>query len=97
MSRVLTPRSQLTAFAGHFRESLDLAAVRAKETNGGLELSLNFGRNLGLDLRVAHAERSSTDPAGEFSELSAGIFLRWGRISGGGRAGSVTPTAFLRR
>lgn len=97
VSRALTPRSQLAAFAGHSRESLSGAGVDANETSGGLELSLTFGRNLGLDLRVAHAERSSDDPAGEYSELSAGLFLRWGRVTPGGRGPSVTPTAFLQR
>lgn len=97
VSRSLTPRSQLSAFAGHSRESLSGAGVDANETTGGLELSLTFGRNLGLDLRVQHAERSSDDPAGEFSELSGGLFLRWGRVTPGGRGPSVTPTAFLQR
>lgn len=97
VSRSLTPRSQITGFASHSRESLAGAGIDADETSGGLELSLTFGRNLGLDLRLQHAERSSDDPAGEFSELSAGLFLRWGRVAAGGRGPSVTPTAFLQR
>jgi hypothetical protein len=97
VTRSLTPRSQIAFFAGHSRESLSGAGVDANETTGGLELSLAFGRNLGLDLRVQHAKRSSDDPAGEFSELSGGLFLRWGRVTPGGRVLSVTPTAFLQR
>ncbi|MEZ5459324.1 MAG: hypothetical protein R3E65_08460 [Steroidobacteraceae bacterium] len=42
------PRAQLAVFAGHSRESLSGAGVDANETGGGLELSLTFGRNLGL-------------------------------------------------
>lgn len=96
VSRALTPRSQISIFAGHARETLSAAGVDSDETNGGAELSLTFGRKLGLELRVEHAERSSDDPAGSYSELSAGIFLRWGRVTASGRGPTVTPTAFLR-
>ena len=95
LSRSLTPRSQISIFAGHIRESLSGPGVDANETNGGMELSLTFGRKLGLDLRVEHSERSSDDAAGDYSELSAGIFLRWGRVTASGRGATVTPTAFL--
>jgi hypothetical protein len=72
-----------------------LLAGSSDELAVGGELSFTFGRNLGLDLRVEHRDRSSPLPVAEFSEISAGVFLRWGRIAAGGRGPTVTPTAFL--
>jgi hypothetical protein len=97
VTRALTPRSRAALFARFSQEEVPGFAFDADETSAGAELSLTFGRNLGLDLRLEHRDRSSPLPAAEYSELSAGLFLRWGRITGGGGAATVTPTAFLQR
>jgi hypothetical protein len=95
LTRSVTPRSRATLFASYSQEDLALLAGSSDELAVGGELSFTFGRNLGLDLRVEHRDRSSPLPVAEFSEISAGVFLRWGRIAAGGRGPTVTPTAFL--
>lgn len=97
ITRSMTPRSRATVFASWSQEDLDSVSDSADELGVGGELSFTFGRNLGLDLRVEHRERDSSLPASEFSEISVGLFLRWGRIGAGGRGPTVTPTAFLQR
>jgi hypothetical protein len=95
LTRSMTPRSRASLFASFSQEDVALLAGSSDELAVGGELSFTFGRNLGLDLRVEHRDRSSPLPAFEFSEISAGVFLRWGRIAAGGRGPTVTPTAFL--
>jgi hypothetical protein len=95
VTRSMTPRSRALLFASFSQEDVALLAGSSDELTLGGELSFTFGRNLGLDLRVEHRDRSSPLPAFEFSEVSAGVFLRWGRIAAGGRGPTVTPTAFL--
>lgn len=95
ISRALTPRSRAGVFARFSREDIGAGAFDADETSVGAELGLSFGRQLGVELRVEHRERSSPLPVAEYSELSAGLFLRWGRIVGAGRAATVNPTASL--
>jgi hypothetical protein len=97
VTRSMTPRSRATVFAFWSQEDLGLVSESADELGIGGELSFTFGRHLGLDLRLEHRERDSALPASEFSEVSVGLFLRWGRISAGGRGPTVTPTALLHR
>jgi hypothetical protein len=95
VTRSMTPRSRATLFASFSQEDVAVLPGSSDELAAGGELSFTFGRNLGLDLRVEYRDRTSPLPAAEFTELSAGVFLRWGRIAAGGRGPSVTPTAFL--
>jgi hypothetical protein len=95
VTRSMTPRSRATVFAFWSQEDVGVVAGSSDELSAGGELSVTFGRNLGLDLRVEHRDRNSPLPASEFSEISVGLFLRWGRIAAGGRGPTVTPTAFL--
>lgn len=95
VTRSMTPRSRATVFALWSQEDLGLVPGSSDEVAIGGELGVTFGRNLGLDLRIEHRDRNSPLPVAEFSEISAGLFLRWGRIAAGGRGPSVTPTAFL--
>jgi hypothetical protein len=97
VTRSMTPRSRATLFAFWSQEDLDLLSENADELGVGGELGFTFGRNLGVDLRLEHRQRDSSVPAFEFSEMSIGLFLRWGRVTPGGRVLSVTPTAFLQR
>lgn len=94
-TRVLTPRSSATLFGSWSEEDLGGLSDSADEFTAGASFNVTFGRNLGLDLRVEYRERNSPIVLSEFSEISAGLFLRWGRLSAQGRGPSVTPTALL--
>lgn len=95
ITRALTPRASATAFGFWSREELDLVPGAADELGGGAALSFTFGRNVGIDLRVDYRDRESPLPGFDFSEASAGVFLRWGRIMPGVAAPASGTTALL--
>lgn len=97
ITRAFTPRASGTLFGFWSEEDLIIVAGSADEFAAGVSFNATFGRNLGLDLRVEYRERNSPIVPSEFSEISVGLFLRWGRIGAGGRGPTVTPTAFLQR
>lgn len=96
-SRALSPQSRGTLFVTYTREKLFDSSLDTDETAVGAEFSLTFGRNIGLDFRLEHRDRDGRIPARGYSELSGGLFLRYGRISGIPTVRSVTPTAYLPR
>lgn len=97
LSRSLTPRSRAGLFATFTQEDFDDSTLDTDETSVGGELSLTFGRELGLDFRIEHRKRDGFTTAEGYSELSGGLFLRYGRISGRAATRTVTPTAYLPR
>ena len=96
-TRALTPRSRAGVFAAYTKEDVGASSLSVDEKSYGAELSLTFGRNLGLDIRLEQRDRSGDVAADGYSELTGGIFLRYGRITGSAGGGSVTPTAYLYR
>jgi hypothetical protein len=81
IARKLTPRAKLTLFADYLQDELSVPVFDANEFDVGGEFSVNFGRSLGLDLRIEHRNRSSSIASNEFSELSGGIFIRYGQVT----------------
>lgn len=79
-TRALSPRSNLSAFAAYSSEDVTAFAARANERGVGAAFNFNFGTSLGLDLQVEQRERSSAAVANRYSELSGGIYLRYGRV-----------------
>jgi hypothetical protein len=89
-TRALTPRSNVSAFAGYTRETLGTSASSVNEASFGGQLSLSFGTALGIDVTVADLRRSSQQAFNTYSELSGGIYLRYGRV----RQPFAAPTTF---
>lgn len=78
ISRQFATRSTGTLFGAYLSEDVEVADGNADETTYGLELSFSLGRSLSLDLRAQQRDRDADRPENNYSELSGGIFLRYG-------------------
>lgn len=90
VSRAMTPRSTIGGFVGYTRETISPLTTSANETSVGAQLGLSFGKSLGLDVTVMDRRRTSAQAFNSFSELSGGIYLRYGRV----RQQFAAPGAF---
>jgi hypothetical protein len=77
LTRSFTPAVRGTLYAGMTDEDFAGVAGNAQERSIGAEVGISFGRALGLDLRIEHNNRDGFTTAGDYSELSGGIFLRY--------------------
>ncbi len=75
--RNFTPRMHGALSAVLTSEDFSLFADEFDERILGAEIGITVGRALGLDLRVEHRDRDGITPAGGYSELSGGVFLRY--------------------
>ncbi len=87
----ITPRSSVSLFGVYSREKLSVTGGDSNETFYGGQLNVPLGRKLGLDVRVEHRRRDSDTAIGSYSELSGGIFLRYGSVRRFGSAQVPTP------
>lgn len=81
VGRNFSPRSNGQIFALLTTEDLPVLTADADELSVGAELSLTFGRNLGLDFRVEYRDREGATALDTYTEIGAGVFLRYGRIA----------------
>jgi hypothetical protein len=91
VTRVFTPRTSAGLIAEFSKEQLSGAAVDTDEYSIGGHFTLNFGRSLGLEIRVESRDRDGRLFADRYSELSGGVFLRYGRMPPGSRTRVVDP------
>jgi hypothetical protein len=77
VSRDFTRSTRGSVFGATSNEDFTAFARSIDEWNIGAELTLAFGRALGLDLRIQYNERNGTALLDQYSELSGGLFLRY--------------------
>jgi hypothetical protein len=78
-NRVLTPRVQGSLFASFGQESFSAYSADSLEYVYGAQLGMSLGRLLGVELRLQHNERKGNAQFRGYSEMSGGLYLRYGR------------------
>jgi hypothetical protein len=76
LRRELTPRSRASVFGILTSDAFPRLALSVDEFVFGGEFAFDIGRSLGVDFRAEHRVRDGNF-AGEFTETSAGIYLRY--------------------
>ena len=86
VTRRFTPKADGSFYAARSQEDYSAFPDEFKETTLGGQLSIMFGRSVGLDLRVEYRDHDSNEEGGDSQELSWGLFVRYqgafGRRSG---------------
>lgn len=82
-SRMLSARSSVRILAAYAWEDFS-AAEDYDEFSVGAAMNVALGRMLSLDVQVEHRERDSDLFTNTYSELSGGIFLRYGTANAAG-------------
>lgn len=78
LTRTFTPRVNGTAYGLMTNEDFSGITSDIKEKALGGLLTVEFGRALGLDMRVERRWRDRTTAGFGFHELAAGVYLRYG-------------------
>lgn len=86
LARVFTPRVRGALFASFSDESFSAYSADSLEYIYGAQLGISLGRSLGLDLRLQHNERNGNAQFPGYSEMTGGLYLRYGRTQGVARA-----------
>ncbi len=77
LTRTFTPRVSGTAFGVMTNEDFSGVVSDIKEKALGGQLTMEFGRALGLEMRMEHRWRDRTAAGFGYHELAAGIFLHY--------------------
>lgn len=86
VTRLLRPGLQGSIYGALTHESFTISPESFDERILGGTLGVSFGRSLGLDLRMEYRNRDGITVADHYSELSGGVFLRYGGRLGAGAA-----------
>jgi hypothetical protein len=86
LTRVFTPRVRASLFASLGDEFWSTYSAQSLEYVYGAQLGISLGRSLGLDLRLQHNERNGNAQFPGYSEMTGGLYLRYGSLGGGARA-----------
>jgi len=86
VTRAFTPRVRGSLFASFGDESFSAHSADALEHIYGAQLGIELSRSLGLDVRLQHAERDGNAQFPGYSEMSGGLFLRYGGTRGAAQA-----------
>lgn len=78
LTRLLTPRSNISVYGSYTKDRASGLLLDITGNVVGAQYGLNFGKALGLDIRVQRNAQSSPFVISRYSELSAGVFLRYG-------------------
>src|SRR5690606_7294899 len=73
----LNPLNMLFLSAAYKKVSFDAGGRENEDKEAELRYRRNLTKNLSLDVRVARAMRTSSDPSGEYEENIAGLYLSW--------------------
>ena len=83
LSRNFTATALGTLFAGRTKEELrglSLLPIEATETTYGGEFEVLFGRKLSLVIYAQKKDRESQLITDRYNELTAGVYVRYGRV-----------------
>jgi hypothetical protein len=83
VSRRFNPGVRGSFFAAITKEDFSGSSGSFDERLVGVELGVAFGTALGLDFRVEHRKRDGLTALNDYSELGAGLFLRYSGSLGG--------------
>lgn len=87
VSRAFTPRADGSLYVDFSDEEFTIYEGSAKETTVGMQLGVNSGRALGVEVRLEYRDRGQGGVWPGYSEFSGGVFLRY---TGANSAGQQT-------